>query len=315
MVDTRKNNLRVVDSVAQLIGETPLLRLRNVVPANAGEIYVKIESFNVGGSIKDRVALNMIEVAEQEGKLNPGDTIVEATSGNTGVGLAMVAAAKGYKAIFVMPDTMSTERRNLMKAYGAKLELTPGSEGMNGAGARAEEIASQPGYFMARQFENLANPAVHVATTGPEILDALNGEAPDAFVASVGTGGTITGVGKVMRQNNPETKIIAVEPAESAVLSGKEKGKHKIQGIGAGFIPDVLDTSIYDEVITITSDEALKMARRLAKEEGLLVGISAGANVAAAIKIAERLGRNSKTVTIAPDNGERYLSTPLFSEE
>nr|WP_035618463.1 cysteine synthase A [Lacticigenium naphthae] len=307
--------MRVVDSVAQLIGETPLLRLRNVVPANAGEIYVKIESFNVGGSIKDRVALNMIEVAEQEGKLNPGDTIVEATSGNTGVGLAMVAAAKGYKAIFVMPDTMSTERRNLMKAYGAKLELTPGSEGMNGAGARAEEIASQPGYFMARQFENLANPAVHVATTGPEILDALNGEAPDAFVASVGTGGTITGVGKVMRQNNPETKIIAVEPAESAVLSGKEKGKHKIQGIGAGFIPDVLDTSIYDEVITITSDEALKMARRLAKEEGLLVGISAGANVAAAIKIAERLGRNSKTVTIAPDNGERYLSTPLFSEE
>lgn len=306
--------MKVVDSVTKLIGETPLLRLRKVVPANAAELYVKLESFNAGGSVKDRIALNMIEVAEKEGKLKPGDTIVEATSGNTGVGLAMVAAAKGYNALFIMPDTMSEERRTLMKAYGAELELTPGADGMPAAMARAEELAQRPGYFKPSQFENLANPAVHAATTGPEILDALDGQSPSAFVVGVGTGGTLTGAGKVLKHNNPDTKIVAVEPEESAVLSGKEKGSHKIQGLGAGFVPEVLDTVLYDEVITVSSDEAINMTRRLAREEGLLVGISAGANVVAAIKVAERLGKGNKVVTVAPDTGERYLTTPAFAD-
>lgn len=307
--------MKVVDSVTKLIGETPMLRLKKVVPANAAELYVKLESFNVGGSVKDRIALNMVEVAEKEGKLKPGDTIVEATSGNTGVGLAMVAAAKGYKALFVMPDTMSVERQNLMKAYGAELELTPGADGIPGAQARVEELAAQPGYFKAAQFENLANPAVHAATTGPEILDALNGQSPAAFVVGVGTGGTLTGAGKVLRDNNPDTEIIAVEPEDSAVLSGKEKGSHKIQGLGAGFVPKVLDTVLYNEVMTVSNEEAAEMTRRLAKEEGLLVGISSGANVVAAIRVAERLGQGKKVVTIAPDTGERYLSTPTFAED
>ncbi|MER2064156.1 MAG: cysteine synthase A [Alkalibacterium sp.] len=307
--------MKRVKSVTELIGDTPLLQLNRVVPEGAADVYVKVESFNAGGSIKDRIALNMIETAEKEGKLKAGDTIVEATSGNTGVGLAMVAAAKGYKAIFIMPDTLSVERRSLMKIYGAELELTPGDEGMPGAMARAEALAEQDGYFMPSQFTNPANPAVHIETTGPEIIEALDGEVPDALVVGVGTGGTVSGAGKVMRVQRPDVKIVAVEPEESAVLSGKEKGKHKIQGMGAGFVPDILDTKIYDEVLTVSSDDAIDMTRRLAREEGLLVGISSGANVAAAIRMAERLGKGKKVVTVAPDTGERYLSTPVFSEE
>ncbi|EXJ24399.1 Cysteine synthase [Alkalibacterium sp. AK22] len=307
--------MKVVNNVTELIGETPLLKLNRVVPEGAAEVYAKMELSNVGGSVKDRIALNMIEAAEKEGKLKEGDTIVEATSGNTGVGLAMVSAAKGYKTHFIMPDTLSKERRALMKAYGAELELTPGDEGMPGAMSRARELAEQNHYFMPSQFTNPANPAVHISKTGPEIIEALNGETPDAFVAGVGTGGTITGVGKALKLQDPSTQIIAVEPEESAVLSGREKGKHKIQGMGAGFIPDILDRDIYDEVLTVTSEEAIEMTKRLAREEGLLVGISAGANILAATRVAEKLGSGKKVVTIACDTGERYLSTPVFSIE
>lgn len=307
--------MRKVNSVTELVGQTPILKLNNVVPEGAADVYVKLESFNVGGSVKDRIALNMIEQAEKEGLIKPGDTIVEGTSGNTGVGLAMVAAAKGYKAIFVMPDTMSKERRALMKAYGAELILTPGAEGMPTANKRAEELASKPGHFMPSQFTNPANPAVHERTTGPEILEAFNGTAPDAFVVGVGTGGTITGAGKVLKENRSDILLVAVEPTESAVLSGKEKGPHKIQGLGAGFIPEVLDTDMYDEVLTVSSEESMEMTRRLAKEEGLLVGVSSGANVLAAIRIAERLGNGKQVLTVAPDTGERYLTAPVFAEE
>lgn len=307
--------MKLVNNVTELIGETPLLKLNRVVPDGAAEVYAKMELSNVGGSVKDRIALNMIEAAEKEGKLKEGDTIVEATSGNTGVGLAMVAAAKGYNTHFIMPDTLSKERRALMKAYGAELELTPGDEGMPGAMGRAKELAEQDHYFMPSQFTNPANPAVHISKTGPEIIEALNGETPDAFVAGVGTGGTITGVGKALKLQDPSTQIIAVEPEESAVLSGREKGKHKIQGMGAGFIPDILDREIYDEVLTVTSEDAIEMTKRLAREEGLLVGISAGANILAATRVAEKLGSGKKVVTIACDTGERYLSTPVFSIE
>lgn len=303
---------KVVQSITDLIGDTPLLRLTKVVPAGSAGVYVKLESFNVGGSVKDRIALNMIEVAEQEGKLKKGDTIVEPTSGNTGVGLAMIGAAKGYKVLIVMPDTMSTERRKLAQAYGAELLLTPGADGIKASIAKARELAEQPGYFMPLQFENLANPAVHAATTGPEILEAFNGEAPDAFVSGVGTGGTLTGAGKVLKNVNPDTKIYAVEPAESPVLSGGDPGSHKIQGIGTGFVPKVLDTILYDEVIKVTSEEAADMTRRLAKEEGLLVGPSSGAAIKAAIDVAKTLKSNQRVVVVAPDNGERYLSTGVF---
>lgn len=303
---------KVVQSITDLIGDTPLLRLTKVVPAGSAGVYVKLESFNVGGSVKDRIALNMIEVAEQEGNLKKGDTIVEPTSGNTGVGLAMIGAAKGYKVLIVMPDTMSTERRKLAQAYGAELLLTPGADGIKASIAKARELAEQPGYFMPLQFENLANPAVHAATTGPEILEAFNGEAPDAFVSGVGTGGTLTGAGKVLKNVNPDTKIYAVEPAESPVLSGGDPGSHKIQGIGTGFVPKVLDTILYDEVIKVTSEEAADMTRRLAKEEGLLVGPSSGAAIKAAIDVAKSLKSNQRVVVVAPDNGERYLSTGVF---
>lgn len=303
---------KVVQSITDLIGDTPLLRLTKVVPAGAAELYVKLESFNVGGSVKDRIALNMIEVAEQEGKLKKGDTIIEPTSGNTGVGLAMIGAAKGYKVLIVMPDTMSMERRKLAQAYGAELLLTPGADGIKASIAKAKELAEQPGYFMPMQFENLANPAVHAATTGPEILEAFNGEAPDAFVSGVGTGGTLTGAGKVLKNVNPDTKIYAVEPAESPVLSGGDPGSHKIQGIGTGFVPKVLDTILYDEVIKVTSEEAADMARRVAKEEGLLVGPSSGAAIKAAIDVAKSLKSNQRVVVVAPDNGERYLTTGVF---
>jgi len=304
--------VKVVHSVTDLIGETPIIRLTKVVPADAAEVYVKLESFNVGGSVKDRIALNMIEVAEQEGKLKPGTTIIEPTSGNTGVGLAMIAAAKGYKAIFVMPDTMSLERRKLLKAYGAELILTPGAEGISASINKATELAESKGYFMPMQFENVANPAVHAATTGPEILEAFGGVAPDAFVSAVGTGGTLTGVGQVLKQADPAIKIYALEPTESPILSGGAKGPHKIQGIGTGFVPKVLDTVLYDEVLQVSSDDAFDMTRRLAAEEGLLVGISSGAAIKGAIDVAIKLGQGKKVITVAPDNGERYLSTAVF---
>lgn len=307
--------VKIAQSVTELIGETPLLKLNRVVPENSATIYVKIEMLNAGGSTKDRIALNMIEEAEKAELLNEGDTIVEGTSGNTGVGLAMVAAAKGYKAIFVMPDTLSVERRSLMKAYGAELELTPGDTGMPGAIKRAKELADQDGYFMPSQFTNPANPAIHIRETGPEIIEALSGKTPDAFVVGIGTGGTLTGVGKVMKIHDPSTRIIAVEPEESAVLSGREKGKHKIQGMGAGFIPDILEKDLIDDIITVTSEEAIEMTRRVAREEGLLVGISSGANIAAAIRVAEQMTSGQTVVTVAPDTGERYLSTPVFSVE
>lgn len=307
--------VKVVHSISDLIGETPLLRLTKVTPPDAAEVYVKLESFNPGGSIKDRIALNMIEVAEQEGKLKKGDTIIEPTSGNTGVGLSMIAAAKGYKVLIVMPETMSMERRQLAQAYGAELMLTPGADGIKGSIAKAKELAEQDGYFMPMQFDNLANPAVHAATTGPEILEAFNGEAPDAFVVGVGTGGTLTGAGKVLKNVDPDITIYAVEPAESAVLSGEDPGSHKIQGIGTGFVPNVLDTVLYDKVMKVSSEEAADMARRLAKEEGLLVGPSSGAAIKAAIDVAKTMKSNQRVVTIAPDNGERYLSTGVFNVE
>jgi len=307
--------VKVVSSIANLIGDTPIIKLNKVVPEGVADVYVKLESFNAGGSVKDRIALNMIEVAEEEGLLKPGYTIVEPTSGNTGVGLAMLAAAKGYKAIFVMPDTMSMERRLLLAAYGAELVLTPGAEGMNGSITKAREIAAQPEHFMPMQFDNPANPAVHEATTGPEIIEAFEGKTPDAFIAGVGTGGTVTGVGKALRKVNPNVEIYALEPTDSAVLSGKPKGPHKIQGIGAGFIPTVLDTTLYNGIIQVSNEQAFEMARRVAREEGILVGISGGAAIAGAIEVAIRLGKGKSVVTVAPDNGERYLSTPLFSAE
>lgn len=307
--------VKVVHSISDLIGETPLLRLTKVTPPDAAEVYVKLESFNPGGSVKDRIALNMIEVAEQEGKLKKGDTIIEPTSGNTGVGLSMIAAAKGYKVLIVMPETMSMERRQLAQAYGAELMLTPGADGIKGSIAKAKELAEQDGYFMPMQFDNLANPAVHAATTGPEILEAFNGEAPDAFVVGVGTGGTLTGAGKVLKNVDPDITIYAVEPAESAVLSGEDSGSHKIQGIGTGFVPNVLDTVLYDKVMKVSSEEAADMARRLAKEEGLLVGPSSGAAIKAAIDVAKTMKSNQRVVTVAPDNGERYLSTGVFNVE
>ena len=304
--------VKIVSSVVELIGDTPIIKLSKVVPEGFADVYLKLEAFNVGGSIKDRIALNMIATAEEEGILKPGDTIVEPTSGNTGVGLAMLAAAKGYKAIFVMPDTMSIERRLLLSAYGAELVLTPGAEGMPTAIAKAREIAAQPGHFLPLQFENPANPAIHETTTGPEIIAAFDGVGPDAFLSAVGTGGTITGVGRALRKVNPDVGIYALEPSESAVLSGGQKGPHKIQGIGTGFIPQVLDTAVFDGVFQVSSEEAFAMTLRLAKEEGILVGISSGAAVAGAIALAGQLGAGKSVVTIAPDNGERYLSTPVF---
>lgn len=305
--------VKIVASIADLIGQTPIVKLNKLVPEGAADVYVKLEAFNAGGSIKDRIALNMIATAEAEGLLKPGGTIVEPTSGNTGVGLAMLAAAKGYKAIFVMPDTMSIERRLLLAAYGAKLVLTPGADGISGSIAKAKEIASLPGNFMPMQFENPANPAIHEATTGSEIIAAFDGVGPDAFVSAVGTGGTITGVGRALRKVNPIVEIYALEPTESPVLSGGTKGPHKIQGIGTGFVPKVLETSLYNAVLQVSSEEAFAMTRRIAKEEGILVGISSGAAIVGAIEVAVRLGKGKTVLTIAPDNGERYLSTPVFA--
>lgn len=305
---------KIYDNITELIGDTPMLKLQRSLPQDAADVYVKLESFNAGGSVKDRIALNMIEVAEQEGKIKPGDTLVEATSGNTGVGIALVGAAKGYNVEIFMPETMTKERQDLMRAYGAKINLTPGDGGMKEAIAQAEALAKEDGYVMLFQFDNLANPAVHEATTGPEIIQALDG-APDAFVAGVGTGGTLTGAGRALRQVNKDVQLYAVEPQESAVLSGNEPGKHGIQGLGAGFVPSVLDTEMYNEIIQVSTDKARESAREIGINEGLLVGVSSGAAIAGAIEVAKRLGKGKKVVVVAPDTGERYLSTGLFSEQ
>ncbi|WP_375180595.1 cysteine synthase A [Enterococcus rotai] len=304
---------QIFNSVTELIGKTPIVKLGQIVPDGAAEVFVKLEFFNPGGSVKDRIALSMIETAEKNGQLKAGDTIVEPTSGNTGIGLAMVGAAKGYKVVIVMPDTMSIERRKLMQAYGAELLLTPGAEGMKGAIAKAKTLSEKEGYFMPMQFDNPANPLTHEKKTGKEIQDVFGPSGLDAFVSGVGTGGTITGVGKELKRVYPKISIVAVEPTESPVLEGGSPGPHKIQGIGAGFIPKVLDTEIYDEIIAVPSEEAMETARQLAAKEGLLVGISAGAAVNAAIQVAKELGAGKKVLTVIPDNGERYLSTALYN--
>jgi len=306
--------MKVANSVSELIGQTPIVKLNRLVEEDSAEVYVKLEFMNPGSSVKDRIGLAMIEAAEQDGTLKPGDTIVEPTSGNTGIGLAMVAAAKGYKAILVMPETMSMERRNLLRAYGADLVLTPGPEGMGGAIRKAEELSKENGYFMPQQFKNIANPEVHRLTTGPEIVEQM-GDQLDAFISGIGTGGTISGAGSVLKENYPNIKICAVEPADSPVLSGGKPGPHKIQGIGAGFVPDTLNTEVYDEVIQVTNDQAFEYARRMGREEGILVGISSGAAVYAALQTAKKLGKGKKVLAIIPSNGERYLSTPLYQFE
>ena len=300
------------NQVIELIGNTPVVRLNKMAGKDDAAIWAKIESFNPGGSVKDRICLSMIEAAEKDKKIKPGAIIIEPTSGNTGIGLAMVCAAKGYRLILTMPETMSIERRMLLKAYGAELILTPGSEGMRGAVKRAEELAKEnKNYFMPQQFKNPANPDIHRRTTAQEILRQVK-KSIDAFVSGVGTGGTITGVGEVLKSKYPGIKIVAVEPAASPVLSGGTPGPHKIQGIGAGFIPDVLNMKIIDSIITVKDDEAKETAVRLAEKEGLLVGISSGAAAFAALKVARELGKGKTVVVILPDTGERYLSTGLF---
>lgn len=303
--------MKVVNDVSGLIGETPIVKLNRNADAGSADIYVKLEYMNPGSSVKDRIALAMVEAAEQDGILKEGDTIIEPTSGNTGIGLAMVAAAKGYKLVVVMPDTMSRERRNLLKAYGAELFLTPGAEGMKGAIKKAEELKEAHGYFMPQQFNNKANPEVHARTTGNEIVKQM-ADGLDGFVSGIGTGGTITGAGEVLKGHFKDIKIYAVEPEDSAVLSGESPGPHKIQGIGAGFVPQVLNTDIYDEVVRISNDEAFEASRETAKLDGILGGVSSGAAIAAAKKVAKKLGEGKKVLAILPDNGERYLSTPLY---
>ncbi|MEO5283806.1 cysteine synthase A [Limosilactobacillus allomucosae] len=305
---------KIYTSIDQLIGNTPLLKLNRIVPEDAADVYVKLEFFNPAGSIKDRIALAMIEKAEAEGKLKPGDTIIEPTSGNTGIGLASVAAAKGYHLIIVMPETMSVERRKLMQGYGAELILTPGADGMKGSIAKAQELVDTKGYFMPMQFENPANPAIHEATTGQEIIDAFGkDDLPDAFVAGVGTGGTLSGIGHALKKVDPNVKVYALEPAESPLLKEGKAGKHKIQGISAGFIPKTLDQEVYDGIIEVSSDDAIKTGQAVGRLEGFLPGISAGANIYGAIELAKQLGKGKKVVTVAPDGGDRYLSTDLFN--
>ncbi|HLQ83376.1 MAG TPA: cysteine synthase A [Pseudogracilibacillus sp.] len=305
--------MKIVNNVSELIGETPIVKLNNIGTENSAEIYVKLEYFNPGSSVKDRIANAMIGQAEIDGLLKPGGTIIEPTSGNTGIGLAMVAAAKGYKLIVTMPETMSKERRNLLSAYGAEIILTPGTKGMKGAIEKAEELVAKHGYYMPQQFNNEANPRVHAASTGKEIISQMS-DGIDAFVAGIGTGGTITGVGRVLKEHDRNIKVYAVEPEDSPILSGGSPGPHKIQGIGAGFVPSVLDTEIYDEVLKITNEEAFSAARHLAKTQGILGGISSGAAISAAIKIAAKLNKDQKVLAILPDNGERYLSTALYEE-
>lgn len=298
--------------ILSLIGNTPLVKINKLTDPGDAEIYAKLEGFNPGGSVKDRIALNMIEVAEKEGRLKKGGTVIEPTSGNTGIGLALVCAVKGYKLILTMPESMSVERRQLFTAYGAEVILTPADRGMMGAVEKAEEIyLKNRDFFMPQQFENPANPDIHRKTTAIEIINALGG-VPDAFVAGVGTGGTITGVGEVLRERKKDILIVAVEPAGSPVLSGGNPGKHRIAGIGAGFFPGVLNTKIYDEIITVTDEDAEEMTRRLASIEGILAGISSGAAMWAALKVAKRLGGGKRIVVILPDRGDRYLSTGVF---
>ncbi|MGN0654980.1 MAG: cysteine synthase A [Oscillospiraceae bacterium] len=309
--------MKAAQKITDLIGKTPLLKLNNYIEENSlgADIYAKLEYFNPGGSVKDRIAKAMIDDAEAKGILKKGSVIIEPTSGNTGIGLAAVAASKGYRIIITMPETMSIERRNLLKAYGAELVLTEGSKGMKGAIAKADELAAEiSGSFIPGQFNNPANPATHRATTGPEIWDDTDGKV-DIFVAGVGTGGTLTGIGEYLKSKNPNVKIVAVEPAGSPVLSQGVAGAHKIQGIGAGFVPDTLNTSVYDEIITVENEEAFETGRALARKEGLLVGISSGAAVFAASKLAQRPENKGKViVALLPDTGDRYLSTPMFSE-
>lgn len=304
-----------VDNITDIIGQTPVVKLRHQAGEDAADIYVKLEYQNPGGSVKDRIALAMIEQAEKEGKIKPGDTIVEPTSGNTGIGLAFVCAAKGYKAVFTMPETMSMERRNLLKAYGAELVLTPGAEAMKGAIKKAKELKETHGYFEPQQFENPANPKVHELTTGPELVEQFEGRTIDAFLAGVGTGGTLSGAGKVLKEKYPDIQIVAIEPEDSPVLSGGEPGPHKLQGLGAGFVPGTLNTEIYDEIIKVGNEVAMGTSRRVAKEEGILGGISSGAAIYAAIQKAKELGKGKTVVTVLPSNGERYLSTPLYNFE
>ena len=308
---------KVYTSADQLVGKTPLLELVHIEKAERLEAKVlgKLEYFNPAGSVKDRIAKAMIDDAEQKGLLKDGSVIIEPTSGNTGIGLASVAAARGYRIIIVMPETMSVERRQLMKAYGAELVLTEGAKGMKGAIAKADELAKEiPGSFIPGQFVNPANPAVHKATTGPEIWEDADGKV-DIFVAGVGTGGTVTGVGEYLKSQNPNVKVVAVEPASSPVLSKGVAGSHKIQGIGAGFVPDVLDTKVYDEIIPVENEDAFATGKLIGKKEGVLVGISSGAAVWAAIQLAKRPENKGKTiVALLPDTGDRYLSTPLFAD-
>ena len=309
--------MRTFDKITDLIGGTPILKLNNYIALNElpANIYAKLEYFNPAGSVKDRIAKAMIDDAEAKGALKPGAVIIEPTSGNTGIGLAAVAASKGYRIILTMPETMSVERRNLLKAYGAELVLTDGAKGMKGAIAKAEELAQQiEGGFIPSQFTNSANPTAHFNTTGPEIWEDTDGKV-DIFVAGVGTGGTVSGVGKYLKSKNPNVKVVAVEPAGSPVLSKGVAGPHKIQGIGAGFVPETLDTKIYDEVITVENEDAFATGRTLARKEGLLVGISSGAAVYAATQLAKRPENKGKNIVVLlPDTGDRYLSTPMFAE-
>ena len=308
---------KIYTSAAQLVGKTPLLELTHIEKKYGlkAKILAKLEYFNPAGSVKDRIAKAMIDDAEKSGKLKEGSVIIEPTSGNTGIGLAAVAAARGYRIIIVMPETMSVERRQLMKAYGAELVLTEGAKGMKGAIAKADELSKEiPNSFIPGQFVNPANPKAHFETTGPEIFEDTDGEV-DIFVAGVGTGGTVTGVGKYLKSKKPQVKVVAVEPASSAVLSGKPSGAHKIQGIGAGFVPDVLDTDVYDEILPVENEDAFAFGKEIGRSEGVLVGISSGAALYAAVELAKREENAGKTiVALLPDTGDRYLSTPLFAE-
>ena len=306
-----KKMTKIYENITELIGHTPIIKLQNV-PADSADVYVKLEAFNPGGSVKDRIALSMIRAAEADGRLQAGGTIVEPTSGNTGIGLAFVGSALGYKVVIVMPESFSLERRKLIQAYGAKLVLTPASGGMKAAIAKAKELSETEGYFLAMQFENPANPEVYEKITGAEIIDAFGPTGLDAFVAGAGTGGTITGVSHALKKVNPNIKTYVVEADESAILSGEPAGPHKIQGISAGFIPGNLDTKSYDEIIRVKGEDAILTARHLGGKEGFLVGISSGAAIYAALEVAKKLGKGKKVLAIAPDNGERYLSTALY---